>query len=307
MNYLIQTRRLSKTLKGQPILHDVDLHVGQGEWYMLLGPAGAGKTTLLHLLTGLQRPSDGHVELFGRAVLGHTPAVLKRIGTLIGSPQLYERLSVLENLELHMRYMGLYQPTAIEELLEQLQLTELRDTPVQKLASGAKQQVALARALLTRPELLLLDEPFAGLDSLVLRNLRLLLQRLNQEYGTTLLITSQRLQELDQLVQRVGVLRQGRLIEELSLADEVVGPSDYIEIVTDQLSRAFFLLEHAMGLKQLKLLENRRICIYDRDCDAQQILRTLVMEDIPIELFQKRSDGLEERMFHLLEEGKGDD
>lgn len=307
MNYLIQTRRLSKSVKAQPILQDVDLQVAQGEWYMLLGPAGAGKTALLHLLTGLQRPSSGEVELFGRPVRGHTPAVLKRIGTLIGRPQLYERLTVGENLELHMRYMGLYHPTAIDEMLEQLQLTELRASPVHKLASGLKQQVALARALLTRPELLLLDEPFLGLDSLVLRNLRLLLQRLNQEYGTTLLVTSQSLQELDQSVQRVGVLRQGRLIEELGLADKPVTRSDYIEIVTDQLSRALFLLEHGLQLKQLKLLEDRRIRIYDRDCDAQQVLRTLVMEQIPIEAFQKRSDSFEERIYHLLEEGKRDD
>lgn len=304
--YAIQTARLSKRYGNQQVLSNVSLHVRQGEVYGLLGAANAGKTTLLQVLTGLVRPSSGEIALFDQPMQGHAPALLKRIGALIGTPNFYEHLSVAENLDLHANYLGYYNRNALNDSLERFRLGDVRDTPVRKLALDQKQRLALARATFTQPELLLLDQPVNGLDPFGIRDLRQLLRQLNQEFGTTILLAGHLLNEIEQLADTIGVLKNGALIEEVALDTLRSAPTVYIEIVTSEPSRACFVLEQQLAIRQFRLHDEKRLRIYDTERDANQILRALVLQDIPIELFQQRTQTLEEYILQLSHEGRRD-
>src|SRR5690606_3052369 len=126
--YTIQTARLGKRYGAQQVLHNVSLHVRQGEVYGLLGATNAGKTMLLRLLTGLARTSTGEAARSRKPRVGHAPALLKRIGALIGTPSFYDHLSAADNLDLHASYLGYYHPKALNVSLERFRLGDVRDT-----------------------------------------------------------------------------------------------------------------------------------------------------------------------------------
>lgn len=300
MSYIIQTAQLSKQIGSQRIIESIDLHVQQGEIYGLLGTNSAGKTALLRLLTGQLLPSSGEIAIFQQALKGHTPAILKRIGTLIAQPAFYDQLSVNQNLELHMRYMGYYQRKAVNEILHVLKLEAQQNTLVRELDVANKQRLAIARAIITRPELLLLDEPSQGLDPLATRDIHQLLLQLNQEYDTTILFTSNSLSEIELLADTIGILKQGRLLQELPIKQIQQSASSYIEISTEQASRACMILEQQLQISSFRLHNDQQIRVYQQQHHATQILKTLVMQDVPIEVFRQHRQTLEDHVFDLL-------
>jgi ABC-2 type transport system ATP-binding protein len=300
MSYIIQTAQLSKQIGSQRIIESIDLHVQQGEIYGLLGTNSAGKTALLRLLTGQLLPSSGEIAMFGQALKGHTPAILKRIGILIAQPAFYDQLSVNDNLELHMRYMGYYQRKASSEILQALKLETQQQSLVRDLDLASKQRLAIARAIITRPELLLLDEPNKGLDPLATRDIHQLLLQLTQEYGTTILFTSHSLSEIELLADTIGILKQGRLLQELPIKQIQQTASSYIEISTEQASRACLILEQQLQITSFRLHHDQQIRIYQQQQQAAQILKTLVMHDVPIDAFRQHRQTLEDHVFDLL-------
>ena len=159
MSYLIQSRRLCKRLGEKNLLSDVEVHVPQGRVYALLGPNGAGKTTLMRLVLNLWKPTSGEVELFGAPLRPGDCAPLGRMGSIIEFPAFFEMLNGLENLRLHCAYMGYHRPGAAEEALERLGLGAAGNKKVKHYSLGMRQRLGLARAVLTHPELLVLDEP----------------------------------------------------------------------------------------------------------------------------------------------------
>ena len=206
MQHAILTKNLSKSYGRTPALQDVCLRVPVGTVYALLGPNGAGKSTTLAILLGLLPASAGSVELFGepwkRDALGH-------IGASINGPALYAHLSARENLEVHARLLGL-SPRRIGEALERVGLGDTGRKPAGKFSTGMKSRLALAIALLNKPDLLILDEPQNGLDPEGIRELRTLLRDYAGE-GCTVLVSSHLLGEVVQLADEIGVIAHGRL------------------------------------------------------------------------------------------------
>lgn len=164
MPYILQTDRLTKIIGEKELVRDVDLHVRKGEIYGFLGPNGAGKTTVMKLVTNLWKPTGGRVLLFGEPLTPTSYGVLKRMGSIIEFPTFYPHMTGRENLQIHCDYMGYSRPKGVEEALEQLELDDAADRPVGSYSLGMKQRLGIARALLCRPELLILDEPTNGLD-----------------------------------------------------------------------------------------------------------------------------------------------
>jgi ABC-2 type transport system ATP-binding protein len=214
MNYAIETMGLSKFYGDVHAVDAVDLRVGVGEIYGFLGLNGAGKTTTIRVLLGMIAPSAGSARLLEQAVGPDGRGPWARVGHLVESPSAYPDLTTRENLEISRRLHGMADAGAVSRVIEQLSLTPYADRKAGTLSMGNLQRLGLARALLHRPELLILDEPANGLDPAGVVEIRELLAGLARE-GVTILMSSHILTEVDRLATRIGIIHQGRLIEEL--------------------------------------------------------------------------------------------
>jgi ABC-2 type transport system ATP-binding protein len=193
----------------------VSLRVARGEIYGFLGLNGAGKSTTIRMLLGMVAPTAGHAELFGEVVRAEAPAIWRRVGHLVESATAYPELTVRDNLDVARRLQGLADRGAVARMIERLALTEYADRRAGALSQGNLQRLALGRALLHRPELLVLDEPANGLDPAGVIEVRELLRELARERGVTVFMSSHILGEVDRLATRIGIVHRGQLVEEL--------------------------------------------------------------------------------------------
>src|SRR5215472_12256416 len=209
---MITASHLTRQFGERIVVDDVSLTVGRGELVALLGPNGAGKTTTMRMLAGLIRPTRGSAAIDGIELTSRSGSRLRRrIGFLTEAPGLWDRLTVRENLEI---YAGLYDVTepsaAVDALLSRLGLSEHASTRSAELSKGMKQKVALARALVHDPEILLLDEPTAGLDPEIAKHVRDLLEE-RRAAGCALLVSTHNLDEAERIADRVAMI-QHRLL-----------------------------------------------------------------------------------------------
>ncbi|MEV6256343.1 ATP-binding cassette domain-containing protein [Nocardia sp. NPDC051929] len=203
--FALEVAQLHKHYGKHHALDGVDLSVRTGEVYGLLGPNGAGKSTLMKTVLGLQRPTSGVIQLFGRP---YDRTLLVDVGALIETPGLWPKLDAVTHLRIHARLRGVPEEW-IEETLAVVQLTEVRTRKVQAYSLGMRWRLGIAIALLARPKLLLLDEPTNGLDPVGIREMRELIRTLAAN-GTTVFISSHQLSEIAQVCDRVAVLVAGK-------------------------------------------------------------------------------------------------
>ncbi len=212
----VETDGLTKRYGRDVLAVDgVSLRVAQGEIYAFLGLNGAGKSTTIRMLLGMIRPTAGKAELFGQRVSAGATSVWRRVGYLVESASAYPELSVRDNLDIARRLAGMTDPRPVDLVIEQLALGTYADRRAGTLSLGNLQRLALARALLPRPDLLVLDEPANGLDPAGVIEIRELIRDLTTEQGVTVFMSSHILGEVDRLATRVGIVHQGHLVEEL--------------------------------------------------------------------------------------------
>lgn len=211
MNNAISVRNLTFGYTARPMVNDISFTVQRGEIFGLLGPSGAGKTTLIRLLTGQLTQSSGYAGLLGTDTRRLTAAERRRIGTMMDTFGLYERLSVYDNL---VFYADICRASrrVIPELLNATGLYESRRTAVTKLSKGMRGRLALARALINDAALLFLDEPTAGLDPVTSREIHSLL-RAQREKGKTIFLTTHNMFEAETLCDHIALLSGGQIIE----------------------------------------------------------------------------------------------
>jgi ABC-2 type transport system ATP-binding protein len=218
---VVRTVALSKHYRGGVLALDrADLRIERAEIYGFLGLNGAGKTTAIRMLLGMISPTAGYAELFGRRVRAEAIGLWRRVGHLVEGAAAYPGLTVRENLEVARRLQDARGPGVVDRMIEKLRLSEYAGRPARTLSLGNLQRLALARAMLHDPELLILDEPANGLDPAGVIEIRELLRTLSRERGTTVLMSSHILTEVDRLATRIGIVHRGRMIEEQS-ADEL--------------------------------------------------------------------------------------
>jgi ABC-2 type transport system ATP-binding protein len=218
---VVRTVALSKCYRGGVLALDrAELRIERAEVYGFLGLNGAGKTTAIRMLLGMISPTSGYAELFGRRVHAEATGLWRRVGHLVESAVAYPGLTVRENLEVARRLQDAHDPGAVDRAIEKFGLSEYAGRPARALSLGNLQRLALARATLHDPELLILDEPANGLDPAGVIEIRELLRTLSRERGTTVLMSSHILTEVDRLATRIGIVHRGRMIEEQS-ADEL--------------------------------------------------------------------------------------
>jgi lantibiotic transport system ATP-binding protein len=203
--FALEISALHKHYGEHRALDGVDLTVRPGEVYGLLGPNGAGKTTLMKTVLGLQRPTSGEIRLFGRP---YDRRLLTEVGALVEAPGLWPHLNAVEHLRIHAKLRGVAQEW-IDAVLDQVQLTGVRDRRVSQYSLGMRWRLGIAIALLVRPRFIVLDEPTNGLDPVGIREMRGLIRSLSGA-GVTIMISSHQLSEIAQICDRVGVLVAGR-------------------------------------------------------------------------------------------------
>lgn len=209
---IVETRDLTKHYGRTFAVRELNIQVAAGEIYGFLGLNGAGKSTTIRMLLGMTRPSRGTARLFGRAI---ARAPWKRVGYLVDGAHAYPGMTVRENLELSRRLYGVTDRGATDRVLEQLGLGTLGDRRAGTLSQGNAQRLGLARTLLHRPELLILDEPANALDPAGIVELRELLATLAREHGVAILVSSHILAEVARLATRIGIIDHGQLLTEL--------------------------------------------------------------------------------------------
>ncbi|MFG6115737.1 ABC transporter ATP-binding protein [Halobacillus sp. MO56] len=306
MGYVVQTNNLTKKVKGRELVSEINIHIEKGEIYGFLGRNGAGKTTIMKMLTGLTRPSTGEILLFGQRLTEKAKSVLVRVGSIIEYPVFFEHLTAMENLKLHCEYLGFYDEHDMKQALQLVNLKGIEDKIVKDFSLGMKQRLGIARALITKPELIVLDEPTNGLDPIGIKDMRNLIRMLNMEYGMTFLLSSHILGELEQIVDRVGIIHHGKLLNEITLADIRKERSDYIELVVTDVKRAVCLLENELHISNMKIIQDRKIRIYDIRHTQSDISKTLILHNIGIEEIQKHSYSLEDYFYQQINGGDVD-
>lgn len=214
---MITTDNLCKTINGRTIIDHVSLHVQQGEIYGFLGPNGAGKTTLMRMLLHLIKADSGTVKLFGEPMDGSYYHLLKHIGSMIDYPIFYDHLTVRENLQLQCSYMGVEDQASIKNALRLVRMEGAADATMSQFSAGMRQRLGIARALIHSPQLLILDEPVNGLDPIGIKDIRELLRFLCKEQGITILISSHILSEIELIADTIGCIKEGKLLEEVSI------------------------------------------------------------------------------------------
>jgi ABC-2 type transport system ATP-binding protein len=206
----IEVAGLSRTFSSRRAVDDISFTVEAGEIFGFLGHNGAGKTTSIRMLTGQLRPTAGHARVAGCDVITEQRRLKPLIGVVSENQNLYERMSARENLAFAARLYGTDQKR-IDEALDQVRLLDRGGDNVQQYSNGMKQRLLIARSLLHRPQIIFLDEPTRGLDPIVGRDIRRLVQELSRE-GITVFLTTHYMEEADQLCNRVAFISAGRIV-----------------------------------------------------------------------------------------------
>ncbi|NJJ38456.1 ABC transporter ATP-binding protein [Paenibacillus apii] len=301
METIIQTTDLVKRYRGRNAVDHLNLSINQGDIYGFLGPNGAGKTTTIRMLLGLIAPSEGQVRVFGKDLRKDRLDILRRIGSLVESPSYYGHLSAVDNLEAIRRILGAPK-RRIAEVLDIVSLTGEEKRPVKGFSLGMKQRLGIAAALLGSPELLILDEPTNGLDPAGIQEIRSLIMSLPKEHGITVLVSSHLLSEIEQMAGTVGIIRQGRMVYQNTIAQLRQRSAGEMRLVVSEPEAA---LEEASrrGCDGMLRTGELRFSGMD-DARVALLVKALVERGHAIYRVEERRQSLEE-LFLQVVEGEG--
>ncbi|MEW6516737.1 MAG: ATP-binding cassette domain-containing protein [candidate division FCPU426 bacterium] len=306
---VIRTFDLTKRFGVVRAVEQVNISVAPGEIYGFLGLNGAGKSTTIRMLLGMIRPTGGRVELFGEPVTARTSALWRRVGHLVETPTGYGELTVREDLRTSLWLQGLEDRRPLERVLGLLGLESQAGRRVKTLSLGNRQRLSLARALLGEPELLVLDEPANALDPAGVVEIRELLRGLARDQGVTIFMSSHILAEVDRLATRIGVIHQGRLIEELDADELEQRRQQRLEIESADLDAAERALRGA-GFGQLGLKTDggrRWLAVSDPQAieHPEEAARVLVQAGQPPRRLAVEQEDLEQHFLRLVREKGG--
>lgn len=287
---LVETISLTKKFGEQTAVNQVCLHLKKGRIYGLIGRNGSGKTTIMKMILGLTEKTEGEITIFSQLIDGYRKDIYSRVGSLIESPGFYPNLTGTENLEYFARLRGKIQHDSIKRSLEIVGLPYQDKKQFSKYSVGMKQRLGIANAIVHHPDLLILDEPTNGLDPIGIAEIRELIKRLRNQHNTTILISSHQLSEIEQLVDDIGIIHNGVLLEECAYTTLVKRESTAIYIRVSDTDSAIQFLQKHFGMKNWVLEGNHAIRIMEELSDTAIINRNLIEAGIEVyEIYEKRS------------------
>lgn len=291
----IEIRHLSKSFRGMYAVDDLNMTVPVGAIYGFIGENGSGKSTTEKLICGHLLPDQGEIRLFGR---DHTdPGVRVRVGALIENAGCFPNSSVYQNLMMQAINLGIEDRDAeIRRVLEIVRMEDSANIKFKSCSLGMKQRIGIAMALLGDPALLILDEPINGLDTDGMRMMREILVDITQKYGCTVLISSHILGELEKIATHYGIIRQGKMIMELSAGEMDSRAQVFVSLKTRDIKGAKAVL--AARFADVRE-EGDCIRVYDVD-DTAAIVDALMKNGHPVSEIKKNKIGLEEYYIELM-------
>ena len=277
---ILQTEALTKRYRRRTVVDGLALSVERGDIFGFLGQNGAGKSTVIRMALGLVRPTRGRVLLFGHDMRRHPLRALGRVGAIVEAPAFYENFSGYTNLRMLAALSGGAKRNQIEETLDVVGLLARAHDPVGTYSHGMKQRLGIAQALLPHPEFIILDEPTDGLDPQGIHEIRLLLPRLRDELGLTIMLSSHLLFEVERICNRVAIIDEGRLLYQ-GAVESLIAEEQLIKITAAPLEAACQLLSRD---PTLSVSRNGSSSLYVRMpvADIPRVNALLVANDIRV-------------------------
>jgi ABC-2 type transport system ATP-binding protein len=295
---IIQTQGLDFYFKDFKALDQVSLNVPRGSIYGFLGPNGAGKTTTIRVLLDLFHPKRGQVRMFGKELLDHREEILGKVGALIENPSIYKHLSGRQNLEVVRKMVG-GKKERVDEVLKIVRLVDNADKKAKNYSLGMCQRLGLAAALLTDPELLILDEPTNGLDPSGIIEMRELILRLNKDHGKTIFLSSHILSEIEKLATDVAIIDQGKILYEGKLEGLKNGGDNLqLSIELDHVDTATHVLEK-QGFVILEAYHNGLLLAIKSKQEIAEINQLLVASGVQVYQLSSSQENLEAVFLNL--------
>ncbi|GAA0125240.1 ABC transporter ATP-binding protein [Clostridium sp. CTA-19] len=299
METIIETKNLTKIYGSATVVDNINLHVPKGKIYGLLGRNGAGKTTAMKMMLQLVYPTGGEIRLFGTDYKKNTPTLYGKIGSIIETPGFYNNLTGYENLQIIAKLRGQLSKDSIQEALHIVGLEKETRKVFADYSLGMKQRLGIAAAIMHKPELLILDEPINGLDPIGISQIRSLLIELSHSRNTTIVISSHVLSEIEQLADTIGVMHNGKLIEEVNMEELHKRNRRYIEFNLSDGTTAAKILEKHYQIKDY-LIKGNTIKVYDFTHSSGQINKTFVENGLLVTNINVEKENLEEYFSELI-------
>lgn len=299
MEYVIETRNLTKTYGTSTVVDNINLHVPKGKIYGLLGRNGAGKTTVMKMMLQLVYPTDGGVRLFGTSYQENTHTLYSKIGSIIETPGFYSNLTGYENLQILAKLRGQLSQKSVKKALEVVGLDKEKKKMFADYSLGMKQRLGIAAAIMHQPELLILDEPINGLDPIGISEMRSLLSEFSHSNGTTIFISSHVLSEIEQIADIIGVMHEGRLVEEVDMVELHKRNRKYIEFDLSDGKMATEILESHYKITDYSI-EGNTVKVYDYTNGAGELNRAFVENGLLVTKINFSEENLEDYFSNLI-------
>ena len=299
---VLEVKNLSKKLGKREIIKDVSFDVKQGEIFGFLGANGAGKTTTIRMLVGLIAANSGSIKVVGCDIKKQREKALAQIGAVVENPELYTYLSGYDNLMVIAKLRKIPK-SAVDEVVEIVGLKDRINDKVKKYSLGMKQRLGLATALLSKPKLLILDEPTNGLDPSGILDFREIIRNVSKTYNTSVFISSHILSEVQELCDTVAFINGGKIVAvEKMEGGKINKEEETLVLVTSEIEKAQEFLGKLSYIKSVNLVgaELRILAQLDK---SEELVKALVENDIKVRELYIRHKELEERYMELVEGG----
>lgn len=291
---VLKATGITKKYGDAKALDKVSIEIKRGMIYGLIGENGAGKSTFMRTIMGLISIDEGSIELFGTTDL---QAARRRMGQSIETPALYPELTARDNLRIQAANGGV-SDREIEDLLKMMRLENTGKKKAKNFSLGMRQRLAIANALITNPEFLILDEPTNGMDPAGMAEMREIIQRLVKERGITVLLSSHLLDELSQIATHYGILHEGHLIKELSKEELAQESRQFIKIDTSATEQAVTVLD-SLGYRDYFVQSSRVIQLFEGIDQVAAINQALVEAKVPVDGIHLVGQKLEDYFLQL--------
>lgn len=291
---VLKATGITKKYGAAKALDKVSIEIKRGMIYGLIGENGAGKSTFMRTIMGLISIDEGSIELFGTTDL---QAARRRMGQSIETPALYPELTARDNLRIQAANGGV-SDREIEDLLKMMRLENTGKKKAKNFSLGMRQRLAIANALITNPEFLILDEPTNGMDPAGMAEMREIIQRLVKERGITVLLSSHLLDELSQIATHYGILHEGHLIKELSKEELAQESRQFIKIDTSATEQAVTVLD-SLGYRDYFVQSSRVIQLFEGIDQVSAINQALVEAKVPVDGIHLVGQKLEDYFLQL--------
>lgn len=297
MNYVMETQNLTKKYQNVTVVDHVNLHIPKGKIYGLLGRNGAGKTTIMKMMLQLVSPTDGKIIMFGKDYREQVKDTYQKIGSIIETPGFYTNLTGQENLEILARLRRNVSKESVLHALEIVGLDKEKKKQFSDYSLGMKQRLGIAAAIMHQPQLLILDEPINGLDPIGISEIRQFLYELSRTKGTTILISSHVLNEIEQIADMIGVINQGKLVEEVNMQE--LHKRKYVVFTVSDPLIASRMLENRCKVRDYEIQEDT-IKIFEPEFNIGYFNQILVENQVVVTAINSCEENLEDYFTELI-------